>query len=255
MQISRDIDYTLKRKEISSMHMLPAKWTSFFRISSWLIINFITTYFISKKLSIDDQFAFNFSATQATITLPLLFALEFIFKKLSLQKKKLTPSVIWLTGRPCSGKTTIAKEVTQKLAHLGYAVEHLDGDSVRNYFPETAFTEEARNAHIRRMGFLAKKLSEQGVFVVASFVSPYQEGREEVRKLCSRFFEIYVSTPLETCEKRDVKGHYAKARRNELENFTGISAPYQIPTHPELILNTDEIEIEACVKRILTLIQ
>ena len=235
--------------------MNAASWTSPFRIFSWLLINLLLTFIILKKLTIDDQVAVNLSVLQSAISLPILFTLEFFLKKLSSQKKKLTPSVIWLTGLPCSGKTTIAQEVTQKLAHLGYAVEHLDGDSVRNYFPETAFTEVARNEHIRRMGFLAKKLSEQGVFVVASFVSPYQEGRDEVRKICSRFFEIYVSTPLEICEKRDVKGHYAKARRNELQNFTGISAPYQIPTHPELILNTDEIEIEACVKKILTLIQ
>ena len=98
----------------------------------------------------------------------------------------------------------------------------------------TGFTREERNEHVRRTGFLASRLEAHGVTVVASFVSPYRESRDFVRGLCRNFIEIYVATPLEECERRDVKGLYARARRGEISNFTGINDPYEAPEHPDI---------------------
>lgn len=165
------------------------------------------------------------------------------------------PAVLWFTGLSGSGKSTIAKMVVKRLKKLGADVEHLDGDTMRSIFPNTGFTKSERNEHLRRIGFLAAMLEKHGVIVVASFVSPYRESRAFVRKLCHNFIEIHVSTPLEVCEKRDVKGLYRKARRGEISNFTGISDPYEPPKQPDLVLPTDKISVDGAVNRILTLLR
>jgi adenylylsulfate kinase len=131
-------------------------------------------------------------------------------------------------------------------------VEYIDGDALREVFPQTGFTRAEREEHLRRSGYMASRLAAHGVTVVASFVSPYRESREFIRKLCPNFVEIYVATPLEECERRDVKGLYARARRGELRNFTGIDDPYEVPEHPELTLDTRNIGVEECVTRVLS---
>jgi adenylylsulfate kinase len=130
-------------------------------------------------------------------------------------------------------------------------VEYIDGDALREVFPNTGFTQAERNEHLRRAGYMASRLAAHGVTVVASFVSPYRESRDFIRKLCRRFIEIYVATPLEECERRDVKGLYARARRGEISNFTGIDDPYEPPEHPELTLETVELTVEQCVAKVL----
>jgi adenylylsulfate kinase len=120
---------------------------------------------------------------------------------------------------------------------------------VRAIFPNTGFTRPERDAHIRRVGFLASKLEEHGVIVIASFVSPYRESRDFVRGQCRSFVEVWVNTPIEVCEQRDVKGLYAKARRGEIANFTGISDPYEPPTAAELVIDTTTTPALASVKR------
>lgn len=148
------------------------------------------------------------------------------------------PAVLWFTGLSGSGKSTIALEVCGRLRAAGARVEYLDGDAIRSVFPNTGFTRDERDAHIRRVGFLASRLEHHGVFVVCALVSPYADSREQVRRMCRRFVEVYVSTPLEECERRDVKGLYARARRGEIANFTGLDDPYEPPAHPELELDT-----------------
>jgi adenylylsulfate kinase len=152
--------------------------------------------------------------------------------------RKLRPAVLWFTGLSGSGKSTIAEKVVAELRKLGADVEYLDGDMMRGIFPNTGFTKDARNEHVRRVGYLAGMLEKHGVIVVASFISPYREGRMVVRKLCRNFVEIHVSTPLAECERRDPKGLYRKARRGEIGNFTGISDPYEPPKNPELTIDT-----------------
>ncbi|HUR95838.1 MAG TPA: adenylyl-sulfate kinase [Gemmatimonadales bacterium] len=159
--------------------------------------------------------------------------------------------MLWFTGLSGSGKSTIAVKVDQALRGRGTEVEYIDGDALREVFPTTGFTREAREEHLRRTGYMASRLAAHGVTVVASFVSPYRESREFIRRLCPGFVEIYVATPLEECERRDVKGLYARARRGEIRNFTGIDDPYEIPEHPELTLDTRALSVDQCVARVL----
>jgi adenylylsulfate kinase len=160
-------------------------------------------------------------------------------------------AVLWFTGLSGSGKSTVANHVYETLKCRGTEVEYLDGDAIRSVFPMTGFTRDERNEHIRRTGFLASRLEAHGVTVVASFVSPYRESRDFVRGLCGNFIEIYVATPLEECERRDVKGLYARARRGEISNFTGISDPYEVPEHPEISFDTRTVSVEEAAARIL----
>jgi adenylylsulfate kinase len=159
--------------------------------------------------------------------------------------------VLWFTGLSGSGKSTIAVRVHQELVRKGVEVEYIDGDALREVFPNTGFTRAERDEHLRRTGYLASRLEAHGVTVVASFVSPYRESRDFIRKLCRDFVEIYVSTPLEECERRDVKGLYARARRGEIRNFTGIDDPYEPPEHPEMTLDTRAFSVEECVAQVL----
>lgn len=159
----------------------------------------------------------------------------------------LRPAVLWFTGLSGSGKSTIAEAVARRLEVAGVPVEHLDGDEIRGVFPTTGFGRAERDTHVRHVGFLASKLEKHGVFVLASLVSPYAESRAFVRRLCRNFLEIYVSTPLAECERRDVKGLYARARRGEIAQFTGIDDPYEPPESPEVTIDTRRVSVdEAC---------
>ena len=149
--------------------------------------------------------------------------------------------VIWITGLSAAGKTTIATALSEKLIALGQRVEHLDGDLIRKIFPGTGYSREERDRHVKRIGYLSAMLEKHDVFVVASFISPYREARAFVRSQCSNFIEVYVSTPLEECEKRDPKGLYKKARTGEISNFTGISDPYEVPENAEIVIKTEEL--------------
>jgi len=160
-------------------------------------------------------------------------------------------AVLWFTGLSGSGKSTIATQVHQELVRRGVEVEYLDGDALRSVFPNTGFTRAEREEHLRRTGYMASRLAAHGVTVVASFVSPYRESRDFIRALCHRFVEIYVATPLAECERRDPKGLYARARRGEIVNFTGIDDPYEAPENPELTLDTRTLSVDQCVAKVI----
>lgn len=177
----------------------------------------------------------------------LYYSHERIWNKISFGKKEVKPSVIWLTGLSGAGKSTLSEAVYQKMKKKGLKVEHLDGDIVRSIFPATGFSMEERNRHVKRVGFLASLLEKNGVSVVASFISPYKESRDFVRNLCSNFQEVFVSTPLEECERRDTKGLYAKARKGEITQFTGIDDPYEEPEKPEINVDTSNQSVKESV--------
>lgn len=157
--------------------------------------------------------------------------------------KFIGPAVLWFTGLSGSGKSTIADQVERELRRRGLEVERLDGDHLRAVFPQTGFTRKARHEHIQRVGYMASLLEKHDVFVIATFVSPYREDRRFVRGLCRRFIEVHVSTPLAVCEQRDVKGLYARARRGEISNFTGVSDPYEPPRKPEIAIDTTDLSV------------
>ena len=165
------------------------------------------------------------------------------------------PFVIWITGLPAAGKTTIGEALTEALKEQGQRVEHLDGDRLRNIFPATGFSKEDRNSHIRSVGFLAGMLEKNGVTVVASFISPYRDSREFVRSQCKQFIEVYLSTPLEECEKRDPKGLYKKARKGEITQFNGIDDPYESPENPEIEIDTSNKPVKETIRILLELLQ
>ncbi len=158
--------------------------------------------------------------------------------------------VLWFTGLPSSGKTTLANSIYRWLKRYGYKVERLDGDSIRKVFPQTGFDKKSRDEHIRRIGYIASILERNGITVIASFVSPYRESRDFVREICKHFIEVHVVAPSEVCEKRDLKGLYRRARSGEITNFTGVNDPFEEPLKPELVVRTDTKSKRACVKEI-----
>jgi len=164
----------------------------------------------------------------------------------------LEPAVVWFTGLSGAGKSTLARAVCDRLLAAGVKVEYLDGDSIRTAFPQTGYSRPERDAHVRRVGFLASRLEHHGVFVVCALISPYAESREDVRKLCRRFVEVHLSTPLDECERRDVKGLYQRARRGEIANFTGLDDPYEPPAAPELRIDTREISVQDAADLVMT---
>lgn len=158
----------------------------------------------------------------------------------------------WFTGIPCSGKTTIADRVAEILREKGYKVERLDGDIVRkDLTSDLGFSKEDRDENIKRVTFVAKLLTRNGVAVLATFVSPYRERRAKTRQEIGSFVEVYTRCPVEVCMERDVKGMYAKALAGEIKNFTGVNDPYEEPENPELILDTDKESIDECAQRVL----
>jgi adenylylsulfate kinase len=159
-------------------------------------------------------------------------------------------AVLWLTGLSGAGKTTIATRVDAALRARGTETEYLDGDVVRSIAP-AGFSRADRDAHVRRVGFFASRFADHGITVVCALISPYAASREYVRGLCDTFVEIYVSTPLHECERRDVKGLYARARRGEISNFTGLDDPYEPPARPEVTIDTTLISCEEAVSIVL----
>ena len=154
----------------------------------------------------------------------------------------MTGFVIWFTGLSASGKTTIANIVQPELERRGFVVDHLDGDIVRTHLSKgLGYSKADRDANIERIGWVASRLARAGAAVVVSAISPYTEARRRARALVEQnapFVEIHLATPLDECARRDPKGLYAKAFAGELENFTGVSAPYEEPHAPELRLDT-----------------
>ena len=163
--------------------------------------------------------------------------------------------VIWLTGLPGSGKTTIAKALQPRLKELGFKVELLDGDIVRKELsPELGFTKQDREIHARRVVYLSKILSRNGIISIVCLISPYREFRRYARSetnINNNFYEVYVKCSLETCIERDPKGLYKKALSGEIKDLTGLQDPYEEPENPELIVNTERQTLEECANVIL----
>ena len=162
---------------------------------------------------------------------------------------------LWFTGLSGSGKTTIADLVAPELEQRGLRVEKLDGDVVRTHLSYgLGFSKEDRDANVERIGWVASRLTRHGAAVIVSAISPYEEARRKARALVEAqgaFIEIHVATPVEECERRDVKGLYAKARAGEIPEFTGISDPYEAPEAPELRLDTTELEPQQSARLVI----
>ena len=159
---------------------------------------------------------------------------------------------VWFTGLPCCGKTTVADKVATILKEQGYNAERLDGDIVRKGLTsDLGFSKEDRDENIKRVTFVAKLLTRNGVIVLATFVSPYIERRNKSREEIGEFVEVYVECPVDVCIKRDVKGMYKKALAGEIKNFTGVDDPYEAPENPELIINSNDETVEESVNKVI----
>ncbi len=160
--------------------------------------------------------------------------------------------VVWFTGLPSSGKSTLARMVQRELDEAGFAVEVLDGDEIRQRLTKgLGFSKEDRDENIRRISYVAKCIVNVGGVAITAAISPFREARERARAEIGNFVEVHVDCPLHVCMQRDVKGLYAKAIRGEIPNFTGISDPYEPPVQPEVVVHTDRESHEESMRKIL----
>ncbi len=165
--------------------------------------------------------------------------------------------ILWFTGLSGSGKSTIAHAVETKLYSMGRLTYVFDGDNVRQGLcSDLSFSPEGRAENLRRIAEMIKLFLDAGIICMSAFISPLQADRQKVREIinCNCFFEVYVSCPLEVCEQRDVKGFYKLARQGKIKNYTGISAPYDEPENPDLVLETHRFSLDECVDQVVDFI-
>jgi adenylylsulfate kinase len=163
-------------------------------------------------------------------------------------------AVVWFTGLSGSGKSTLSRRVEQLLLEQDVTTYVLDGDNLRHRLnADLGFSHSDRTENIRRVGCVAQLMADAGLICLTAFISPYRADRDAARRLldAGRFFEVFVDTPLAVCEQRDPKGLYRKARAGKIPNFTGISAPYEPPASPELVINTDGRTVDDCAMEVI----
>lgn len=217
---------------------------------SWRFFATLITIIVVLSFTGKIKLAFTVGGVGIVAKLVLYFFHERLWDRINLGRKKITPFVLWFTGLPSSGKTTLADNVYKKLKDKGYIAERLSGSRIRHLIDHTGFSRKDRGHHARKVGFLASLLEKNNVIVIASFISPYKEDRDFVRDECSNFIEVYMDTPLEICKKRDNDNLYKKAKQGLIENVTGIDAPYQAPKNPEISIDTTDLSVEQSVTKV-----
>lgn len=224
---------------------------SILKAVSWRLSGTVATAVIVFVFTGELKLALSVGAFELFAKMGIYYFHERIWDQIHIGREERPSFVVWFTGLSGSGKSTLAKQLVHYLKSKRLKVDYLDGDRVRSILPGIGFGKEERENHIRRIGFLASMLEKNGVITVCSFVSPYESSRQFARSQCKNFVEVHVATPLEVCEKRDVKGLYARARKGEIQNFTGISDPYEAPTNPEIKVGVSEETEEQSLKKIV----
>lgn len=176
---------------------------------------------------------------------------ERVWFKIRWGRKKIEPFNLWFTGVPLSGKTTIADKVYEELKKLDIPLERLDSKDIRSFVPELGFSRVERNIHMKRIGHLIQTLQNNSISTVASFVSPYKESRKTIREMVKNNIVVYVKADIESCKARDYKGVYDKALKGELQNFSGVNDVYEEPQYAEIVIDTDNIDVDEAVKIIV----
>lgn len=226
-------------------------YRSLLKTISWRFLATLTTFLLVLLFTKKIDIALSIGVLEAFIKAGIYYIHERIWDKIKNGKTEIPPKVIWLTGLSGSGKTTIAEDLKKKLDKKGIKNEILDGDIIRSILPSTGFSKEDRISHVKRIGLVASLLEKNGVTTIISVIAPYEESRKFVRSICNDYKEIYISTPLKVCEKRDVKGLYKKVRDGIIKNFTGIDDPYEVPENPDLIIDTSEEKVSVSSDKII----
>jgi len=227
------------------------KKRSILKALSWRTWATLTTAIIVFIFTGEFALAVTVGFLEVFAKMALYFFHERLWQKISYGKKEVPAFVLWFTGLPASGKKALADTIYQQLAKEKLKVERLDSHDVRPLFPETGFSPEEVNRHVKRAGHLCAMLEKNGIIVIASFVSPYRESREFARERAVHFIEVYMETTVEACEQRDDKGHYAKARRGEYQNFPGVDVEYEIPVNPEITIDVNNQTLDTSAEQIL----
>lgn len=216
---------------------------SILKAFSWRVLATLTTVLIVYLFTGETALALSVGGLEAIVKMLVYFFHERAWNNVRFGRREVKPLVLWITGLSGSGKTVIAEEVSRRLRHQKFKVDHIDGDAVRHLFPTTGFSRAEVNQHIERVGHLASELEKNGVFVVASFLSPYKESRDFVRNICTNYVEVYVATPLEVCRDRDPKGLYRKVEVGEVHDLSGVDLPYEAPTNADIVVDTSVMSV------------
>jgi adenylylsulfate kinase len=232
------MQYETKRRSI----LKAISWRTWATITTALIVFIFTGRF---------ALAITIGLLEVFAKMALYFLHERFWQRIRYGRKEIPAFVVWFTGLPASGKKELADRIYRQMQAMHLKVERIDSLDVRPLFPETGFTLEEVNRHVKRAGHLCAMLEKNGVIVVASFVSPYVESRKFVRGVAKNFVEVYMKTTVESCEQRDRKGHYARARRGEYRHFPGIDAPYDVPENPEITIEVDLVQMDDAARQII----
>lgn len=166
--------------------------------------------------------------------------------------QKYPPTVIWFTGLSAAGKTTIANELMKQFSETGNVPVMLDGDEIRKLYPEIKYDEHSRKQHNLNVGAMAARLENEGRIVIVSLIAPYENIRKQIRSICNNYIEVFIATSIDVCIQRDPKGLYKKAMNGSIKDFTGISARYETPVNPELIIDTEVTSIDESASLVMS---
>jgi len=228
------------------------KKRSILKAISWRTWATITTAIIVFVFTGEFALAITVGLLEVFAKMGLYFFHERFWQKVRWGRKDVPAFVLWFTGLPASGKKAVADAVFQRLKSDGLRIERLDSHDVRPLFPEVGFAPDDVDRHVRRSGHLCSMLEKNGVAVIASFVSPYRPSRDFVRGITGNFVEIYMRSTPEACEKRDVKGHYQKARAGEYRFFPGVDIEYEAPLQPDLVIDIDHSTHDRAAEQIVS---
>ncbi len=226
------------------------KARSLLKALSWRTLATLTTAVLVYLFTGELGLAITVGSFEVLAKMGLYFVHERLWQKVRFGKKVIPSFVLWFTGLPSSGKREIANQIFDRIKEKELRVERIDSRGVRPLFPETGFSPNEVDQHVRRAGHLCAMLEKSGVIVVASFVSPYVTSRKFARKLATNFIEVHLRSTPEACAKRDSKGRYERARRGEYSYFPGVDVKYEESKDPEITINVDERSVEEAVAEV-----
>jgi adenylylsulfate kinase len=222
---------------------------------SWRTVATLTTAVLVYIFTGEFALAITVGSLEVVAKMIFYFVHERIWEKIKFGKKEVPSFVVWVTGLPASGKRELADKLAVRLKEKELKVERIDSHGVRPLFPETGFSPDEVDMHIRRVGHLCAMLEKNGVIVIANFVSPYYSSRRFARKQAKNFVEVFLKTTPEACRARDDRGRYEKALAGEFKYFPGVDVDYQEPEHAEMIIDVDQEPIDNALQQVEAYLQ